>query len=232
MKSCNYAKVENFVALRLCRIVTFKLFLFKNFIMRAFLSFLLLVQLNISFGQGHFDAAKAVKFQRDLNTEYADAKTSPLTTEDLATFKTLDFYPIDENYFVKASFVRTEDEKPFEMQTSTDRRPLYVKYGELSFKIYGKDFKLNVYRNIELSKKEEYKDYLFLPFSDLTSGKESYIGGKYIDFKVPKGDTIFIDFNTSYNPYCAYNHKYSCPKVPLENDLDIEIKAGVKKFHE
>jgi uncharacterized protein (DUF1684 family) len=118
------------------------------------------------------------------------------------------------------------------MKTSTDRKPLYVKYGELSFTIDDRDLKLNVYKNIELSKKEEYKDYLFLPFSDLTSGKESYIGGKYIDLRIPKGDTIVIDFNTSYNPYCAYNHKYSCPKVPLENDLNIEIKAGVKKFHD
>jgi uncharacterized protein (DUF1684 family) len=109
---------------------------------------------------------------------------------------------------------------------------MYVKSGEAHFEIYGKSFRLNIYKNIELSKKEEYKDYLFLPFSDLTCGKESYIGGKYIDMKMPAGDTIVIDFNRSYNPYCAYNHKYSCPKVPLENDLKIEIKAGVKKFHD
>lgn len=102
----------------------------------------------------------------------------------------------------------------------------------MAFEIDGKTFKLNVYRNIELSRKKEFKDYLFLPFSDLTSGAESYIGGKYIDLKLPKGNAIAIDFNSSYNPYCAYNSKYSCPKVPLENDLNIEIKAGVKKFHE
>ena len=50
--------------------------------------------------------------------------------------------------------------------------------------------------------------------------------------KTPTTDSIVIDFNRSYNPLCAYNHKYSCPKVPLENDLKIEIKAGVKKFHD
>jgi hypothetical protein len=50
--------------------------------------------------------------------------------------------------------------------------------------------------------------------------------------KIPKSETIIIDFNTAYNPYCAYNHKYSCPIVPLENDLNIEIRAGVKKFHD
>ena len=200
--------------------------------MKKILTLFFLMLLNFGFAQEKFDTAAVEKFQKDLNTEYADAKTSPLTAEDLKVFKALDFYPINEMFFVKAKFIRTENEKPFEMKTSTSRRPLYVKYGEAHFEIDGKPFQLNIYQNIELIKKEEYKDYLFLPFSDLTSGKESYIGGKYIDLKIPQGDTIAIDFNTSYNPYCAYNHKYSCPKVPLENNLNIEIKAGVKKFHD
>ena len=199
--------------------------------MRMLFTLLFLMHLNFGFGQGQFDVSAVAKFQKELNTEYADAKISPLTESDLAEFKSLDFYPVNEAFFVVAKLVKTKKEKPFEMETSTDRKLLYVKYGELSFKINGRDFKLNVYKNIELSKKKEYKDYLFLPFSDLTTGKESYIGGKYIDLKIPEGDTIVIDFNTSYNPYCAYNYKYSCPKVPLENDLAIAIKAGVKKFH-
>jgi uncharacterized protein len=228
----SFIKVENFVAIGLCGIVTFKLFLPKIIKMRTLFALFFLVQFNFGFGQEQFDVSAVAKFQKDLNTEYADAKTSPLTTEDLTVFKALDFYPINEKFFVIAKFVRTKKEKPFEMKTSTDRKPLYVKYGEVLFTIDGKDLKLNVYKNIELSKKAPYKDYLFLPFSDLTSGNESYIGGKYIDLRIPKEDTIVIDFNTSYNPYCAYSHKYSCPKVPLENDLNIEIKAGVKKFHD
>ena len=200
--------------------------------MRTILTLLFLALFNFGFAQEKFDVAAVEKFQEELNTEYADAKTSPLMAEDLAVFKALDFYPINEKFFVTAKFVRTENEKPFKMKTSTDRKPMYVKYGEAYFKIDGKPFQLNIYQNIELSKQDEYKDYLFLPFSDLTCGKESYIGGKYIDLKTPAGDTIAIDFNTSYNPLCAYNHNYSCPKVPLENDLKIEIKAGVKKFHD
>ena len=204
----------------------------KSIKMRTLFTLLLLLQFYFGFGQKQFDVSAVAKIQKELNAEYADAKTSPLTTEDLAVFKTLAFYPANETFFVVAKLVRTQKEKPFEMETSTDRKPLYVKYGELYFTINGRDFELNVYKNIQLSKKKEYKDYLFLPFSDLTSGAESYIGGKYIDLRIPKEDTIVIDFNTSYNPYCAYNYKYSCPKVPLENDLDIEIKAGVKKFHD
>jgi uncharacterized protein (DUF1684 family) len=192
----------------------------------------LLMVLQFGFAQAQFSLAAVEKFQNELNAEYADAKTSPLLPEDLKTFQTLDFYPANEKFYVVAKFIRTENEQPFEMKTSTDRKPVYVKYGEAHFSIDGQAFQLNIYRNIELSKKEQYKDYLFLPFSDLTCGNESYIGGKYIDMKIPQGDTIVIDFNTSYNPYCAYSHKYSCPKVPLENDLKIAIRAGVKRFHD
>ena len=174
----------------------------------------------------------ASEFQKKLNESYADASKSPLTTEDLNNFSTLDFFPIDQKYVVKAQFVRLKNAKVFEMKTTTDRLPKYKKYGTLYFELEGKQLSLNVYQNLDLIKKPEYKDYLFLPFSDLTCGKESYIGGRYIDLRIPEGKTIEIDFNKAYNPYCAYNHKYSCPIVPLENDLDIEIKAGVKKFHD
>ncbi|MDA9028849.1 DUF1684 domain-containing protein, partial [Flavobacteriaceae bacterium] len=47
---------------------------------------------------------------------------------------------------------------------------------------------------------------------------------------IPEGNQIMIDFNSSYNPYCAYNEKYSCPIVPRENYVPLEIKAGVKRF--
>jgi uncharacterized protein (DUF1684 family) len=184
-----------------------------------------------SFCQEKFDVSAVETFQKKLDFEFADKDESPLTVEDRKVFKALEYFPISAKYFVIAQFTRTENEKTFEMKTTKEIRPIYVKYGELAFTIDEKTFKLNLYKNIELSKMEEYKDYLFLPFSDNTNGKESYIGGRYIDMKVPKGNTVAIDFNTAYNPYCAYNYKYSCPIVPLENVLDININAGVKKFH-
>jgi uncharacterized protein (DUF1684 family) len=178
------------------------------------------------------DLLASKKFQTELNQSYADSLKSPLITEDLNRFKGLDFFPIDEKYIIEATFVRTKKEKAFAMKTTTSRTPLYKKYGELHFSIDGKEFKLNVYQNVDLNKKPGYDDYLFLPFSDLTCGKESYIGGRYVDMRIQKGTLWTIDFNKAYNPYCAYNYKYSCPIVPLENDLDIEILAGVKKFHD
>jgi uncharacterized protein (DUF1684 family) len=200
--------------------------------MKTILTLLLLVFLNFGFAQDQFDVAAVEKYHKDLNMEYADAKTSPLTPKDLSVFKTLDFYPANEKFFVVAKFVRTKDEKPFKMKTSTKRQPLYIKYGEAHFEIDGKPLKLNLYQDVEYSKKDEFKDDLFLPFFDLTCGSESYIGGRYLDLKAPITDILIIDFNKAYNPYCAYSHLYSCPKVPVENDLKIEIRAGVKKFHD
>lgn len=195
--------------------------------MKKMLSFLLLLNVCLLTAQ---ETAK--EFQETINKEYRNREESPLAEEDFKVFKGLDFYPINEKFIVEAKFTRTANEKVFKMKTTGTRLPEYVKYGELAFNIDGKTFKLNLYQNIDLIKKEGYADYLFLPFSDLTCGKESYIGGRYIDMRIPKGNSVTIDFNKAYNPYCAYNHKYSCPIVPLENDLDIEILAGVKKFHD
>lgn len=183
-----------------------------------------------AFSQQKFDKLAAENFQKELNAEYMDKDKSPLLPEDKPDFKGHPFFPIDEKYFVVAEFVRTENEKPFAMKTSTARMPMYEKYGELHFAIDGKPMKLNVYRSLDLAKKEEYQDYLFLPFSDLTNGRETYIGGRYIDLRIPQGNTIAIDFNQAYNPYCAYNYKYSCPAVPQENVLGVAIRAGIKKF--
>ena len=91
-------------------------------------------------------------------------------------------------------------------------------------------YRLNLYRNLDDQDLEGYEDYLFLPFIDHTNAESTYGGGRYVDARIPEGNTIEIDFNKAYNPYCAYNEKYSCPIVPRQNYLPIEVKAGVKAF--
>ncbi len=170
------------------------------------------------------------EFQRDLNSEFKDASKSPLKKKDRRDFKGLDFFKVDSAYVVQATFKNTPDEKPFKMKTTTDHLPEYVKYGEITFNIKGKSFQLNVFRDQELMNEEGFEDYLFLPFLDDTNGDESYGGGRYLDLRIPEGDQLTIDFNTAYSPYCAYNEKYSCPIVPRENYIDVEVRAGVKVF--
>ena len=170
------------------------------------------------------------EFQREINAQYKDATESPLKEKYRKHFKGLDFFNFDSTYVVRASFKRTPDEKPFKMKTTTDRLPVYVKYGAATFVLKGETFTLNVYQNQDLIVKEDYEDYLFLPFLDQTNGNTSYGGGRYVDTRIPESDVLIIDFNSAYNPYCAYNDKYSCPIVPRVNYLPIKIEAGVKAF--
>lgn len=173
---------------------------------------------------------EAQQYQDTLNAEFSDPTTSPLQVEDLEKFKGLDFFPIDEKYRVKAKFIRTADEKPFKMKTTTSRRPIYQKYAKVVFMLEGEEQELNLYQGFDVIKIEEYKNYLLLPFLDDTNGSETYGGGRYIGLYIPDGDSIEIDFNKAYNPYCAYNFKYSCPIVPRSNRLKRKIEAGVEKF--
>ncbi|WP_445725620.1 DUF1684 domain-containing protein [Flavobacterium sp.] len=172
-------------------------------------------------------------FQYKLNTEFADAKSSPLTEEDLKTFKALDFFDVDEGYNVTAKFVLTPEAPVFEMQTTTERKPLYKKYGIAKFTINGTNCELSLYQNQDFINSSTYGNLLFLPFNDLTNGKTTYGGGRFIDIEIPEKEknTVEIDFNKSYNPYCAYNHSYSCPIPPAENNLNIDINAGEKAYH-
>ncbi len=173
------------------------------------------------------------EYQQKLNSSYKDATTSPLKKKDLKNFKGLDFFPVDSAFIVTAKLMKTENAPTFKMATTTDRKPLYKEYGKLYFTIKGKDLELTLYQSQDDLNDVTYKDYLFLPFTDDTSGNESYGGGRYMDvmiYDINADGTVILNFNNTYNPYCAYNDKYSCPLTPRKNHLDIEIKAGIKAF--
>lgn len=165
-----------------------------------------------------------------MNKEFKDPNESPLVKEDLTTFKKLHFFALDESYRVEATLTINASPQLFKMSTSTDRLPVYSTYGELSFELNGEQYALQVYQNQQLQTTAGYEDYLFIPFADETNGYETYGGGRYLDFRIPTTDKIYIDFNKSYNPYCAYSDRYSCPKVPEANILSFRIEAGVMNW--
>lgn len=189
------------------------------------------VSVSISAQSSSKEYIKALKKERkEKDEEYLDPKESPLTEEGMKTFMGLSYFKPDIDYVVYATLERKTTPDTIKMKTTTERLPLYIVYGEASFKLEGKDHKLTIYRNVGLMTKPGYEDYLFVPFTDETSGEESYGGGRYIDARIPKVDTIILDFNRAYNPYCTYNKKYSCPIPPSQNHVDAEVKAGEKAF--
>jgi len=170
-------------------------------------------------------------FRIKMNKEFADTAETPLTKEGLKSFKEISFFPVKVKYRVKAKLTRTPDEVPFEMPRSKGNTGTYRKYGEATFTLNGKECKVNVYQFMKLINDEKYKNDLFLPFKDLTNGKQTYGGGRFLDLVIPEGDEIIIDFNKAYNPLCCYgNPRYSCPIPPAENHLEIKISAGEKKY--
>jgi len=142
------------------------------------------------------------------------------------------FYPIDTAYCVWAAFVPAKDSKWFAMKTSGTKTQTYRKYGTLSFRIHDTTLTLNVYQSQSLMTSKDYADYLFVPFTDNTSGTESYAGGRYLDYHMGeiRNNKLLLDFNKAYNPYCAYTTGYNCPIPPPENDLQIAIRAGEKAY--
>ncbi len=195
-------------------------------------SFLLLciVLLHVSCSEKRKAVVGETEFQQKLNADFKDASKSPLKAKDLKTFEALDFFPVDNTYRVNAMLETTPNSPVFTMPATKDKTSTYRRFGILTFTLKGKEFSLEVYRNQDLMKTEEYKNHLFLPFTDETNGFATYGGGRYIDLEIPLGNLIQIDFNKAYNPYCAYNDKYSCPIPPRVNFLQTEIKAGVKAF--
>ncbi|UMB60206.1 DUF1684 domain-containing protein [Lutibacter sp. A80] len=173
------------------------------------------------------------QFQYKLNTQFANAEESPLTEEDLKTFKSLEFFEIDESFRIEANFELTPNTPIFEMKTTTDRLPLYKKYGIATFTLNGTKLQLSLYQHQSTTTIFSDNNPLFLPFKDTTNGTSTYGGGRYIDIEIPEkeSNTIIIDFNQSYNPYCTYNYKFSCPTPPSENNLPIAILAGVKAYN-
>lgn len=170
------------------------------------------------------------KLRQIKDSEFADSLLSPLKKTDIATFQGLDYFEPDEDYKVIAQFSLDTSMPVFKMATTTDRLPNYRVYGFVDFKLKNTLYRLTVYQNIDYKDDPEYGNTLFIPFRDATNGEQSYEAGRYFDIPIPVGDSVLLDFNTAYNPYCAYNKRWSCPLVPSENCLEISILAGEKRF--
>ncbi|WP_197088611.1 TonB family protein [Rufibacter radiotolerans] len=203
--------------------------------LRFFYSFFLLLLPFVTLGQQQSLSAYQQEIARHRAQEdsvFKHSEKSPLTPEDKAIFVGLAYFPVQEVYKVKARFVRTAQEGIFKMPTTGTRTPEYVKYGELHFAFQGQPLRLNVYQNQELMKQVQYSNYLFIPFTDATTGHETYATGRYLDFSIPVmgQDSVWVDFNKAYNPSCAYSAGYSCPIPPKENKLPVRVEAGVKNY--
>jgi len=161
-------------------------------------------------------------FRREKNEFYADDPQSPLTPEQQQHFKGLKYFPANPALRLEVSVERFASQEEVNMQTSTGSVQTYYRYGRFSFRVDGQEAELTLYSSDD-------GDF-FLPFKDSLAGKDTYSAGRYLEPVALGGDHFVIDFNYAYNPYCAYNARWSCPLPPLENRLNVAIRAGEKVF--
>lgn len=172
-------------------------------------------------------AEEIARHREEYKQDFLKDDRSPLKAEDLPKLR---FFEPDENYRVTCTFERTPDEKPFELPTYSGITKAYVKYGVLKFELQGQQLQLAVYQSLRTRAMPQYAQYLFLPFRDATNDETTYGGGRYIDLKMAdvESETVVLDFNKCYNPWCHYSDGYNCPIPPPENTLDVAIEAGEK----
>ncbi len=183
-----------------------------------------------SLAQGQVETGdmEYLKFWSETDSVFASEEISPLKKEDLSSFDSVPRFAFDPSYRVEALWTGVKRQKPEKFDTSTDRKATYQKVGVINFKLNGDSLELSAYQNLDYLRKPGAKPYVFIPFTDDSNGEETYGGGRYIDMDVPTQDTIVVDFNLVYNPYCAYSDRYSCPVPPRENYIKTKVLAGAR----
>jgi hypothetical protein len=134
----------------------------------------------------------------------------------------LAYFAIDPAYNVAAVLQPSTERATMIMPTSTGGQRQMRRVGALEFTLKGQTLKLTAF----VEANAPNVDHLFVPFTDLTSGTETYPAGRYMDLDRNATGLYAIDFNRAYHPFCYYNPTYDCPYPPAENRLKIPIRAG------
>ena len=155
---------------------------------------------------------------------------SPIPKDERETFDGLDYVAPDPSFRVEATvhLVDEDDDAVYVMETTTGGEQRYLKVAELTFELDSEQYALGAYRPTG-----EERETLFVPFRDKTTGQQTYGAGRYMELEaageLEDGDTIFVDFNLAYSPFCAFSDAYACPLPPEENWLETVVEAGEKK---
>jgi uncharacterized protein (DUF1684 family) len=144
--------------------------------------------------------------------------------EDRPSFAGLKYYPPNIDYRYELALRKVDEPEMLTLQTSTGDEQTYHRLGTVTFEVEGQSAQLAVYQSTD-------HEGLFVPFRDATSGNETYGAGRYLEPQELGGGKLLVDFNLSYNPYCAYSEHFSCPLPPFENHLtSVAIRAGEKVY--
>lgn len=178
---------------------------------------------SFSGGQTTEDYIEEIKKEREEQDLFMRNSSESPFYGNVESYKGLDHYQIDIKYKIKARFFDIPSKAIRKLPTSDNLTREYLEYGYAEFTLFDKNQKLLILENVS-------DETLFLAFGDETSAETTYGAGRYLDVKHDGSNSITLDFNLAYNPYCAYSDKFSCPLPPRENLLSIPIEAGEKTY--
>jgi uncharacterized protein (DUF1684 family) len=165
------------------------------------------------------------------DAEFRHPEDSPLKEKsERDAFSGLKYFDVDEDFKVMSFINKSASADTVYLKTSTDDLRAYLVYGTAEFQLNGIDCKLKIYKGLRHVNHPVYSKILLVPFLDETSGNLSYGGGRYLEVETPASDSLELDFNNAFNPYCHYTSGYSCTKVPEDNTLALEVLAGEMKY--
>ena len=159
-----------------------------------------------------------LEFRANKDELFGGSHQSPIPHEDRHDWGGLNYFEPNEALSLTLP-IAEGDESTLSVQTSDGQERVYRRVGRVTFEVEGETATLTLLGT-------DGQPGLFLPFRDSTSGKGSYGAGRYLDLEANDDGTVDVDFNYAYNPYCAYSEAYSCPLPPVENWLQVPIRAG------
>ena len=168
--------------------------------------------------------AKIAAIRAAKDDSFKNDPDSPVPQDKKSTLVPLAYFPIDESYAVPATLEPAEERTRLQVPTSTGKIRDIERIGTLKFSVKGQSLRLTAFRDLE----SREVNRLFVPFSDLTSGAETYPAGRYMELDPTPTGIYLVDFNVAYHPYCYYSPEYDCPYPPKENRLEVPIRAGEK----
>lgn len=174
--------------------------------------------------------AAVTEQRKQKDKEMQTDPSSPLRKDSSVVMHNLKYFPVDPGFVFRSKLYRYASPDSIVTTGTKGEVRNVLRLGYLQFQKDGRTFRVNVYQGVSRAGIA----YQSIWFTDRTTGKETYGVGRYIDFSV-ENDSSFVytlDFNTAYNPYCAYSSLYSCAMPTKEDFLDLEIRAGELKFHE
>lgn len=163
------------------------------------------------------------RLQKDMALRSGDQPVLNAATRE--HFQGLRYFPVDTTYRFEVPLHRLPTPDTVQLAQRTGAPDTQLKIGTVEVPLPEGAHQLSVFRP---TRGDGTK--LWIPFSDETTGTQTYGAGRYLDLPLEEDGTVLVDFNRAYNPLCDYNpQKYNCAIAPPGNHLPVAVRAGEKK---